>query len=224
MNTPVVELEWVKTPRQARSQQTLERLLQAAEDLIQEKGFEGATISEIARRAKSSVGAFYARFSDKDGLLRTLDEQFFRQAVATFDVALDAARWDGVSIADCVYELVRFAVRVFEERRGLLLAVAERIRFDSSYLERRTRLVEEIVTRLDGLLVRRGEELTHPDPRVGVDFVVRLILGALEQRAVYGSIPGVSPILSNGRFAAELTRAALGYLGVPIEGVPQRWN
>ena len=64
-------------PKQPRSERTQERLLRAAEKLILEKGLADASVPEIARRAGSSVGGFYARFPDKDALLRALEERFF---------------------------------------------------------------------------------------------------------------------------------------------------
>lgn len=43
-------------------------LLDAAEELIVEKGVEGASITEIAQRARASVGAVYHHFKDKKAL------------------------------------------------------------------------------------------------------------------------------------------------------------
>jgi hypothetical protein len=54
------ELESVARPKQARSEQTLQRILDAAEGLIEEKGLADASIPEIVRRAGSSVGGFCA--------------------------------------------------------------------------------------------------------------------------------------------------------------------
>ena len=59
-------LRSVAAPKQARSQQTLLRILDAAEALIQEKGLADASIPEIVRRAGSSVGGFYSRFRDNE--------------------------------------------------------------------------------------------------------------------------------------------------------------
>ncbi|HEY1598537.1 MAG TPA: helix-turn-helix domain-containing protein, partial [Pirellulales bacterium] len=72
MNRLLAKVEWVRPPRQTRSQETLERLLDAAEEVFAEKGFESATVAEVVRRAKSSVGAMYARFTDKNALLSCL--------------------------------------------------------------------------------------------------------------------------------------------------------
>ena len=68
-------MQGVQAPRQARSQRTFDNLLDAAEDLLNEKSFLELSINEIVSRAGSSVGSFYARFDDKDALLRCLSER-----------------------------------------------------------------------------------------------------------------------------------------------------
>ena len=73
---PAPPLRSVTAPKQARSAATLQRLLDAAEDLIAEKGLRDVSIPDIVARAGSSVGGFYARFKDKDELLRALEERF----------------------------------------------------------------------------------------------------------------------------------------------------
>ena len=53
-----------RPPKQRRSQQTLERILLTAEELLREKCFDDVSVAEIAARARSSSGSFYARFPD----------------------------------------------------------------------------------------------------------------------------------------------------------------
>jgi hypothetical protein len=48
---------------------------------------------EIARRAGSSVGGFYARFRDKDELLRALEERHFLELSQRLEALADARRW-----------------------------------------------------------------------------------------------------------------------------------
>jgi hypothetical protein len=75
----------VRPPKQERSRKTLERIVAAALELLQESGVEGTTVSDIVDRANTSVGSFYARFKGKDDLLRYLRDRFQ-------DEVLD--RWD----------------------------------------------------------------------------------------------------------------------------------
>ncbi|MDH4248846.1 MAG: TetR/AcrR family transcriptional regulator, partial [Deltaproteobacteria bacterium] len=56
------ELRWINRPQQMRAQHTQERILAATETLLAERDFGAVSVTQIAKAAKSSVGAFYARF------------------------------------------------------------------------------------------------------------------------------------------------------------------
>jgi TetR/AcrR family transcriptional regulator len=60
----------VQTPKQKRAQQTRDRLLRTAARVFADKGFDGARVSELARRAGASVERIYAYFGSKRGLYR----------------------------------------------------------------------------------------------------------------------------------------------------------
>jgi AcrR family transcriptional regulator len=57
------------TSVEPRSDATSERLVVAAAEVFAEKGYEGAGVAEIARRAGFTTGAIYSRFSGKADLL-----------------------------------------------------------------------------------------------------------------------------------------------------------
>src|SRR5215475_2161370 len=59
-------------PQQARSRESLQKLLKAAEEVLGQHGVDGATIPRIAEHAGLSPGAVYRRFRDKDALLETV--------------------------------------------------------------------------------------------------------------------------------------------------------
>src|SRR5215475_9577012 len=68
-------------PKQARSKQTKEKIVQSAIRLFQERGYEKTTSNDIASEAGVSVGSFYVYFTDKRQLLlsifdRLADELF----------------------------------------------------------------------------------------------------------------------------------------------------
>ena len=60
---------------QARSRATVERILESAAALIAERGAEGVTMTEIARRADVVIGSLYQYFPDKAGVMTALFEQ-----------------------------------------------------------------------------------------------------------------------------------------------------
>jgi AcrR family transcriptional regulator len=93
----------VAAPKQARSERTLHRLLDTAEALVVERGLAGLSIPEVARRAGSSVGGFYARLRDKNELLRALEERFFQEVSARLEALADERRWreSGIAAGRC---------------------------------------------------------------------------------------------------------------------------
>jgi len=62
-------------PRQRRSLEKLGRLKVAALELFGEKGYEGTSIGEVARRAGLAVGGFYQHFRSKRQLLLVLMDE-----------------------------------------------------------------------------------------------------------------------------------------------------
>ena len=60
---------------------TRDRLLDAAVAVFSEKGYEGARVSDIARRAGLTTGAIYARFENKADLLREAIERSSEQGL-----------------------------------------------------------------------------------------------------------------------------------------------
>ena len=208
------KVEWVKPTHQARSQETLERILDSAEEVIAEKGFDNATVSEIVRRAKSSVGAMYARFNDKDSLLVCLHERFCEQAMATADAALDPARWQGASIAEIFSAAMPFLVHVHQFKRGLIRAFIVRGSNDREFCERAGELSRAISEKLINLLMARREQIRHPDPELAVDFGLRMIFDTLDQATLFADVQRTRVKYTPEQVAEELARTFVSYLGV----------
>lgn len=66
-------------------------LLDAARDLLAERGAAGFNLSELARRLGVSSAAPYRHFADRDALLETLAEEGYRELLAGLTQAADAA-------------------------------------------------------------------------------------------------------------------------------------
>ena len=213
------QIEWVKPPRQARSHKTLERILDAAEALLIEKGAEAMTVAEVARRARSSVGSLYARFSGKDALLISVFERFLEQATATANRALDPTLWQRASLATIIEQTTAFTVRVFEERRHLIASLtiyAARSARIHGVVER---LGNTIGERYHALLCARGAAVAHPDPARAALFTTWMLLSALEANSLHN--PGGEPTFSSEEIAAETARMFRAYMGV-AESAPAK--
>jgi AcrR family transcriptional regulator len=65
-----------KAPRRERGRLRVASLLEAAQAVFAEKGFEAATMTEIASRAKAPIGSLYQFFANKELLAGALLERY----------------------------------------------------------------------------------------------------------------------------------------------------
>jgi AcrR family transcriptional regulator len=207
-------LESVIRPKQARSQETLYRLLDAAERLIEEKGLADASIPEIVRRAGSSVGGFYARFRDKNELLRALEERFFQEMAERLDALTRPERWRSAGAAEIVAACVAELLRTFGERRALIGTFLARAARDPEFMEEGLRFRRSVSERAVALLLTHRHEIRHPDPELAIDLAVQLAFGLAHQRVVLGEIRVGTRRLPEPLLERELTRNLLAYLGI----------
>jgi AcrR family transcriptional regulator len=215
------ELRWVRPPQQVRSRHTLDRILDAAEALVAEKGFADTPVGEVVRRAGSSVGAFYARFPDKDALLYALYERYLEQATATADDALDPGRWRGRAVPEVLAEVVRFLVAIYRAQGGLIRAFVLRNHTDPDFRARQERLSHHVSGKLTALLLSRREEIAHPEPERAAAFGLTMMFATIEGAVLFGETRSRALALSDDELAAELTRAYLAYLGVALPPDPR---
>lgn len=68
-----------RKPQQARSIERVNHILNVADEVFAEMGFEAATTIEIAARAKISVGSLYRFFPDKAAILKALAVRYLEQ-------------------------------------------------------------------------------------------------------------------------------------------------
>ncbi len=210
----------VAAPKQVRSEQTLYRLLDAAEGLIQEKGLADASVPEIVRRAGSSVGGFYARFRDKRELLRALEERFFDELSQRLDAISRPERWGGAPIPEIARACVRELVDTFRERRALIGVFMFRAAQDPEFMEDGLRFRRKVSERLVALLLPRRSEIAHPDPELAIDLGVQFAFGLMHQDVMFGDIRAGARRLGDDDLVDELTRNFLSYLGAAPEPSP----
>lgn len=210
-------IEWVRPPRQTRSQESLERILDAAEEVVAGKGFDQATVAEIVRRARSSVGVFYARFGEKESLLRCLHDRFCNEAFATTNAVLDPERWQGVSCSEILTETLPFLVEVYRRRRGLIRVFIIRASGDHRFSDRWATVNEHLTVKLRELLLARRDEIAHPDPAMAIDLGLQIVLGTLDMLSLFEEATWLPMTFADERLPRELTRVFLRYLGIGAE-------
>ena len=119
------ELSPRKTPRQQRSRETVERIIDAATRVLTEHGYDGASTNRIAAAAGVSSGSLYQYFPNKDAIVTAVLERFSDQLVARIDAQLAAAMtmpWQDGGRA-----LLSAQFEVYEQNNGPLRTIIERV-------------------------------------------------------------------------------------------------
>lgn len=199
----------VPTPNQARSQQALERFLAAGESLLAINRFEDAGIAEISREAKSSVGTFYRLLEDKETLSLLLLQRFILNTENEIKEKFDPSAWEDKTIQEFSQHFASIFVSVYKGRRGVLRALILRASRDTTFRDRVHVMNDFIANRTAAVLKRHLTEINHPKPNKAIITVVHLILGALNQHTITGSLGG----LSQKELTDELSRVFTHYLG-----------
>lgn len=200
--------------KQVRSGRTLQRLLDAAQGLIEEKGHAAVSIPEIARRARSSVGGFYARFRDKSELLRALEERHFIELWQRLEALADARRWENVPTAQVVEAAVAELVTVTRERRRLMQAFLVSAIQDPVIREGGLRFRRRVEERIRALLLPRRDEMTHPEPALAIDLAIQTAFALMNQHVLIEKTEAAGRPVSDDDLRRELTRMVLSYFGI----------
>ena len=217
MSAPQTEhrrLEAVARPKQARAERTLHRLLDAAEGLIEERGPGDVSIPEIVRRARSSVGGFYARFRDKNELLRALEERFFQDQRVRLERLTRVENWAGASPPQIVRGCMRELVQVFRERRPLIRAFVARSVQDVDFRGAALAFEREVADAVGELLMAQPGVVRHPSPQRAVPLAVGIVFGSMIAGVLFGDVRHPFAQLSDDEAADELARNFLGYLSL----------
>lgn len=212
----MAEAPSVRPPSQARSQETLERFVAATRELLQERPFEDITVADIVARAGRTVGSFYARFDDKDGvllaLLGDLDDRL-RVLVRAF---CDPVRWDGAPVAEFVAESVKLNVHAYRRsaplfRAGLVAAVTR-----PEFREQRRSTLRFCAETQKGFLRTRRRELGCADVDRASDAVFELVAATLDHELLFGRVTATAPE-DDGGLVRELVARSLVVLGAAAD-------
>lgn len=212
--------ERFRPPQQHRSQETLDRILDAAERVLDVKNFTEATLVEIMDAAGVTVGAFYRRFPDKDALLHLMDERFFGELYARGDAVLEPGRWTDSPIAEIVREFVGAAIEIYRGRHGLLRSLLLRARLDPIIQERARQVNAHLIENLQTVLLPRADQIRHPDPRRAIEVGFMVLVGALRETTLFSEVWPTPSVIHTVDLTDELTRVYLGYLGVTAPDSP----
>jgi AcrR family transcriptional regulator len=200
----------VRPPRQRRSRESYERVLDATHALLERNGFDGLTIQEVAMRSGVSVGAIYERFGNKETLLRTAHARLMESMAAATDAAFATA--PSPDIAAGIADSVVGVARIMDENRGVLRAFMHLGAVDEVISARGSEASIALSNTFKRALMPFAAEFGHPHPQVALDVAFRMTYSTLARQVMYGSVFESDRRLSWKRLVDELGAACAAYL------------
>ncbi|MFC0398436.1 TetR/AcrR family transcriptional regulator [Paraburkholderia rhizosphaerae] len=136
-----------RVPQQERAARRVETLLDAAAETIAERGFESATMTEIAERAGASIGAIYQYFPNKDALVFALRTRYGNTMDAQWSALTGNA--DGLTVPELVERLFALMVEFMDTHPAYLplLSVSLNFKRDAAVRNRLRKRFAELFRR-----------------------------------------------------------------------------
>ena len=163
-------------------EETRERLLDAAARVFELKGYEGATISQIAREAGLTSGAIYAHYASKAELLA--DALRAHSERATASVLPPGGR---AKVADLLFALaIRLGTRE-HEATALLVEALLTSRRDAELAQVLAAALGEREQHMAGLIAhgqQEGELVADVSPEAAARLALMLSLGSMLVRSL----------------------------------------
>ncbi len=196
----------VRIPKQKRSIDKRLRIMEAAEDLFENKGFDNTDSKEIAARAGVSIGTFYSYFEDKKSLLfKIIIERKPLKAVKIIDDARDLYAKNKEA-----RELIHYLIKNIFELKDLpprIFRHAISVRYIDPDVEKFHKEMEEIVIETIKSIFKLFEkEIVVKD----LDLASRMVLIILKETTISYKI--FKPKIKKSRFIDELSRVICNYL------------
>ncbi|MDF2823786.1 MAG: transcriptional regulator [Mycobacterium sp.] len=176
------------SPRQQRSRETFERVLDVAAKTFEELGYTGTTTNKVAGAAGISIGTLYHYFPDKDALLYALAERHLAYASESMMAVFARLRDEQPDLETSLRAGIEIHVRLHVEEPQL-----HSLLYDSAPRS------EALLTRLRAANVAIAEEVARHFERLGVAkdsraLVASMLVAGIESQVHAATIDATEPV------------------------------
>lgn len=162
--------------RQARSEATRRKIIDAAVDLFNERGYAASGLGEIIDRVEKTKGALYYHFDSKESLACAIIDESAASVFAAFDTASASPAPALESMIHGVFAVADLLHTDKRARTGVQLA-----RTMGDFADAATRAYSSWLDAMSSKAVlarEQGDLREDVDPRVVAELVITALLGA----------------------------------------------
>ena len=121
-----------RDPTQTRSRQTVDAIVEAAGQLLVERGRQAVTTNAVAERAGASIGSVYQYFPNKESIFEALQERHRDQVMPLIQHTIARLGDASVDIAAAIVGLVRAMAELHASDPARLRAIADELHEQTS--------------------------------------------------------------------------------------------
>jgi AcrR family transcriptional regulator len=202
----------VRPPRQRRSRESWNRILDAGVAVLEDGGYEAFTIAAVCARAQVAPPALYARTASKDALFLAVYEHGIARLRAEQSVFADDARWAGLGPAALVRAAVAEMVGISLRHERFLRAVVLLSAAHAEVARRGSRYSQELGEGFARVVLRASDAVRHPDPVAAVRSCFGTVFAASIIRIAYGAGFATPAAVDDDAFVGDLGETAVRYL------------
>jgi AcrR family transcriptional regulator len=206
-------------PQQARSRESLRKLLKAVEEVLGQDGLEAATIPRIAAHAGLTPGAIYRRFPDKDALLETAILGLLERQDERLRIGLTPEMARQIPLVVLVDQLIISTLVSYRANTVRLRAMRQFVqgRDHTSFAKKAVKQEMRSWQYLVELFLVHRQKIKHPDPQMAITFALMTLLSAMTELILTDNDMknwGTMLPKDEKSLRRELGRSFLNYLGI----------
>ncbi len=199
---------WIRPVTQDRSREMCEKILIAALEVFARKGYRDTKIQDITEVAGCSVGIFYKRFVDKEGLFYALQHRHYERANRLLD-RLSAIHESNLTTPQVFHRFVQRTLENMIAASGFHKALVEISLNDRKANRARKAHIKYAGERLFDFLVNRHELPAFPEQSDKVQFAVSVVFSMITNLVVLGPGPYA---LNDKRVVENMAEFLTGFL------------
>lgn len=200
-----------RPPIQLRSIASMNRMLDAAESLFANGGADAVTIEAVVRQSGTSVGAFYARFTDRAGLLSAMHGRFHERMKQEAGSAVAAAIVQP-TLKHVITTFVKCALPAALRHRESILFFVATSATDTPLRQQGVAENNSFAAAFTAMLEPFTAEIAHPDPELAIDMAFRIFFAMFIQRALFTPEEATGRELSDELHMEEIIHCLVQYL------------
>jgi AcrR family transcriptional regulator len=204
-----------RKPQQGRSKASLERMLNAARELMLERGSEDFTLQDVNLKGNVSIGSIYLRFQSKDNLVRAVIARALEDIAADEEAMVADVLAQSPTLDEFVPRYVAGYAEVLRVNAPLLRLAMERATFDPLVSKPGKDHALRATQRGMDAMLRYRETFGGTDHETKANSAYKIVFATMARQLSLGSSGEAAHDYDWEVLKRELGRMCLAYLRAP---------